>query len=144
MLRRTAIAAICLSSTLHLSGCAKKKPATETPDPVARYTVRGRVLTLPVAGDVRTELRIRHEAIPDFRANINEHPVGMRSMAMPFAISDHTLLRGIGVNDAVEITFEVRYSAEDGRLKDSDTVAIKRLPPETPLELGAGVPPPTP
>ncbi len=143
---RAALAAILSVAMLLTPACAKKKPEQASPDPVARYTVRGRVLTLPIAGDVRSELRVRHEAIPDFRANINEHPVGMRAMAMPFAISDHALLRGIAVNDAVEITFEVRYSREDGRIRDSDTVAIKRLPPETPLDFGAGeqAPPPSP
>ncbi len=141
MVRRSALGAILLAAWLVLPACAKKKSESEKPDPVARYTVRGRVLTLPVAGDHRSELRIRHEAIPDFRANIRENPVGMRAMAMPFAISDLGLLRGISVDDAVEITFEVAYSKDDGAIKDSNTIAIKRLPPETPLDFGNAKPP---
>ncbi|MGD9693332.1 MAG: copper-binding protein [Phycisphaerales bacterium] len=140
MHRRLALGAILLALTLAIPACAKKKPEAQTPDPVARYTVRGKVLTLPVAGDVRTELRIRHEAIPDFRANILKDPVGMRAMAMPFPITDHALLRGISVDDAVEVTFEVTYSKEDGAIRDSNTVAIKRLPPETPLDFGPAKP----
>lgn len=137
MRRHAAIAAALLATALPLASCARKAPESEKPQPTARYTVRGKVLTLPVEGDVRSELRVRHEPIPDFRANINEPPVGMRAMAMPFPITDLTLLRGIAVNDAVEITLEVRYSAEDGLLRDSNTVAIKRLPPGTALDFGA-------
>lgn len=140
MLRRVALAAMLLAATLAIPACAKKKPQDQKPDPVARYTVRGKVLTLPLAGDPRTELRVRHEAIPDFRDNIKNPPVGMGAMAMPFPISDHALLRGIAVDDVIEITLEVRYDRESGLLKDSDTVEIKRLPPETPLDFGPAKP----
>ena len=33
----------------------------------ATYTVRGEITMLPVAGDKRTELKVRHEAIPTFK-----------------------------------------------------------------------------
>lgn len=110
-------------------GCREKK--AEKPTVVHSYTVRGQVVTVPVAGDPRTEFSARHEAIPEFKGPGGE--LGMNTMVMPFPLKDGVSLDGIEVGDKVEITFEVIYDTAKQTPVDWDAVGVKELPAETEL-----------
>jgi Cu/Ag efflux protein CusF len=91
----------------------------------ATYTVRGRVSDI-----TGNDVSIAHEAIPDF-VNREGETVGMESMTMAFHRPDGVSLDGIDVNDAVEITFEVRFQSAEVLT----ITAIRRLPADTALGL---------
>ncbi len=112
-------------------GCREKSAAVEKTTAVHSYTVRGQVVTVPVAGDPRTEFSARHEAIPEFKGPGGE--MGMNTMTMPFPLKDGLALDGIAVGDKVEITFEVIYDLAKLSPVDWAAVSVKELPAETAL-----------
>jgi hypothetical protein len=93
------------------------------------YTVRGRVERLP---GTEGPLAVCHEAIPDFVGR-DGRVVGMGSMTMDFEhIATDVSLEGIGVGDAIAMTFEVRWKSEPRTL----VTKIEKLPHGTELKLG--------
>lgn len=103
---------------------------------VARYESRGVVVAVPDPGDELTNLRIRHEAIDDFRS-IDGEVVGMDSMTMPFPLAEGVTLAGIEVGDPVAFTLEVEW---DGDLPYRIS-RIEELPAGTELEWRDASPP---
>ncbi len=94
------------------------------------YTVRGEVVAVPGGGGPTDQLRIRHEAVPDF-VGIDGDVVGMASMTMPFPTADGVDVASLAPGDKVEFTLEVRWEGTPGyRIS-----ALHKLPPDTELEL---------
>jgi Cu/Ag efflux protein CusF len=125
------------AAALAFAGCAPKEttPAA-APD---RYEVRGEIVALPSLGS--REVRVRHEAIPDFRDD-GGRKVGMEAMTMPFTLAEGVSTDGFAVGDAVSFTLEVDWASKRSpvriaKLEKSDL--IERMN----LEDGA-MPPPTP
>jgi hypothetical protein len=71
----------------------------------AKYTVRGRIEMLPIAGQPQTELVVHHEAIPSFKGF--DGKTGMESMSMPFPVAKGLDLSAVAIGDAVELDFVV-------------------------------------
>ena len=83
-------------------------PPTWFPD--ASYTLRGIIDTLPQATGPDKYIKIHHEELPTFK-NKKGEVVGMPEMIMDFEqIAPEVKLGGFKVGDAVEFTFEVRWS----------------------------------
>jgi hypothetical protein len=112
-----------------LAGCSSREPTLPPPDQV--YTARGRIMSLPRADQPLSELMILHEPIPAF-VNKDGKVVGMDSMEMPFTPAKSVSLKGLGVGDVVDFTFEVRWNARPSSL----LIRISRLPAGTELKLG--------
>lgn len=137
--RLLALAAACLLAALVASGCrpegsAEAPEAEPAAEPDQTYTVRGEVLAVPEARAER-QLRVRHEAIPDF-VGFDGEVVGMASMAMPFPLEQGVSLDGVEAGDAVELTFEVRWDGSP----PLRIVALRPLPPGTELDFETAVP----
>lgn len=92
--------------------------------------MRGEVVALP---DERRpddrQLRVRHEAIPDF-VGFEGEVVGMASMSMPFPLAADVDLEGVEPGDPVEMTFEVRWEGTP----PIRIVELEELPPGTELD----------
>lgn len=97
-----------------------------TPD--ATYTVRGRVRTVPVAGNPLTQLAIEHEAIPRF-TNKDGRAVGMGHMTMHFPPARGVDVSGLRAGEPVEVTFSVWWGEAPSYLLMSFT----RLPADVRL-----------
>jgi len=99
-----------------------------------RYTVRGRVVELPGEDQVEARVRIRHEAIPDFKGMDGKvWEGGMESMTMSFALADGLSLDGIAAGDPVEFVLVVDWGGQPNQA----ITEIVELPPETELDFGA-------
>jgi len=117
-----------------LPGCGggERAPAEDavTDPPDQTYSVRGEVVALP---DERRpddrQLRVRHEAIPDF-VGFEGEVVGMASMSMPFPLAADVDLEGVEPGDPVEMTFEVRWEGTP----PIRIVELEELPPGTELD----------
>jgi len=112
------------TSTAQPGGPAGGEAQAELPD---SYTVRGVIVALPESGEA---MRVRHEAIPDFRGR-NSEVVGMDAMTMPFPLGDDVELGDLAVGDKVELTFVVTWTGE----KPWHVTEIGRLDPATELDL---------
>jgi len=130
---------LALSIAGALCGCGRSGGAA-APEASARegvqtvvYTVRGRVTMLPDPAKPASEFMAFHEPIPAFRNP--DGSLGMRSMNMAFPPGPGLSLAGVSVGDAVGITFEVDYDEQSGRLLESRTTRVERLPADTPLDL---------
>jgi hypothetical protein len=112
---------------------AEDEPATP---PDQSYSVRGEVVALP---DPRRpddrQLRVRHEAIPDF-VGFEGEVVGMASMSMPFPLAAAVDLEGVEPGDPVEMTFEVRWEGSP----PIRIVELRELPPGTELDFDSEEP----
>lgn len=153
-MKRVAPLALVLALVPALSACSDRPAASTTPEPGAgtssatpatfaqEYTTRGVIAALPGADRPGTDLSIQHEAIPEFVDGAGQ-TVGMRTMTMPFPhLAPGVTLDGLAQGDKVRFTFGVAWnpSSTPGstRLIPSWTVTmIEKLPPDTPLELGA-------
>lgn len=134
-----ALTGLAMALAISLAACRQKPQA-----PSARYTVRGAVASLPIAGDPTTELRVHHEAIPSFRASWPDGPLGMKSMTMPFPLGEGVSLEGLKIGDPVELTFAVDYDAKSGSVLRYRATAVKPLPADTVLDFGGGPRPTSP
>jgi len=97
--------------------------------PDAVYTVRGVITALPQQSR-NGEMRVHHEAIPDF-TDRDGNVVGMRSMTMPFPLAPDVSTDGLQLGDKIRFRLEVRWNV-------GPTVRIaslELLPGSTPLEL---------
>lgn len=121
-----------LGAALLTVSCSSPAPTEH----VAEYEVRGRVEEMPSPDSPAAEFKVHHEPIPSFRATWPDGNLGMNSMIMPFPVAEGLSLTGIEVGDIVELTFEVRYDAETGALKDYEVTDIATLPADTELNFG--------
>lgn len=128
-----------------LSACSEKSQ-DQTPDAAAPpenlqvYTVRGEIEALP---SETTDLRIHHEAIPEF-IGPDGTVQGMQSMTMAFwppqglSLEDARIkdldLTGLAPGDKVSFTFEVVHDPETNAIKGYYATAVKKLPPDTALD----------
>lgn len=110
------------------------EPATE-PDQV--YTVRGEIAGLPQGSGELRQLRVRHEAVPDFVGSEGE-VVGMASMTMPFPVAASVDIDDLEAGDKVEMTFEVRWDGE----RPLRVVEVEKLPADTVLDFETAEPMP--
>jgi Cu/Ag efflux protein CusF len=94
------------------------------------YTLRGRIVSMPELGKPLSQLTIHHEAVPSF-VNKDGERVGMDEMTMPFTPAKGLVLRDLKPGDAIEFTFEVRWSP---RISSSMT-KIRKLAPDEKLNL---------
>jgi hypothetical protein len=140
------IAASFVLSALALSAaCGAPAPDTEAENPTDStepsgdsYTVRGLVEEVPEAGHAEARLRIRHEAIPDFKGMDGEvWPGGMESMTMSFAVADGVSLEGISAGDKVEFLLVVDWAKKPTQW----ITRIAELPAETVLDFGPAADP---
>lgn len=128
-----------------LAGCGKhRSEATAEADqgPVADFTVRGRVVDLPDPARPASDFKVYHEPIPSWKRNLNQPPVGMNAMQMPFPPASPEVIEGVAVGDIVEIVFRVSYDADDGSLKGWKAVRVSKLPPDTTLVFDKPAPTP--
>ena len=102
-------------------------PPARTPD--ATYTVRGEVTSLPVAGDKRTEFRVHHEAIDDFKDKDGKSDP-MNAMTMDFPPAKGVNLSNLKKGDKVSLTFSVWWGDTPPWL----AVKVEKLPDDTKLE----------
>ncbi len=123
---------MCLGLTV--AGCSKEEsnPPDETvPGSTVKvdvYHLRGRLVSLPDAGNPASELKIHHEAIDDFKMGDGE-AAPMNSMTMPFTPGEDVSFDDLAVGDAVEFTFEMQWEPAT----EMRAVDFKKLPADTQL-----------
>jgi len=116
---------------LLLPACAEEPEieVTVTVDPVVHtYTLRGEVVSLPDPADPASELRIRHEAISDFK-NAKGEAEPMHAMTMSFSPASKDTLDGIAVGDIIVFNFLMHWSPSMQMQADT----IEKLPADTEL-----------
>lgn len=109
--------ALLFSALFVSSFVACQKPSAPAAPP-ATYEVSGELLRLPTPG--KTEVLIRHEAIPGFRDEAGKE-VGMDAMTMPFPLASGVSVEGLTVGDKVSFTLETRWEL------DREPVRITRI-----------------
>ena len=124
---------LLLLSAVLAAGCGEdaNAPSAEPATPSdGTYTVRAEVVGLPdPAREADRQLRIHHEAVPDF-VGFEGEVVGMASMTMPFPVAPGVDLEGVAEGDPVEVTFEVRWEGSPPlRIVD-----LRELPAGTELD----------
>ena len=88
------------------------------------------------------DMKIRHEHIPDFKSETGEVHVaadgvtGMKSMTMPFPLSEGLSLDGFSVGDKVRFSFRVNW----GGGVPWELTAIERLPQDTEINYENAMP----
>lgn len=114
---------------LLLPACSDDSEPVAVGDPVVHtYSLRGEIVSLPDSADPASELRIRHEAIHDFKdAKGNIDP--MHAMTMSFSPATESTLDGLAVGDAVEFEFHMHYAPSLQMQAD----AFNKLPEGTEL-----------
>ncbi|MEZ6241461.1 MAG: copper-binding protein [Phycisphaerales bacterium] len=131
------------------SGCERTPPEASPPPattsasktPTETYEVRGEVVSLPDEGKPLSELRIRHEHIPEFINFAGENPVnaagvrGMASMTMPFPVDPGVLPEGLAAGNKILFTLAV-----DRDSKSFWVSKIEKLPADTELDFGVKAP----
>ncbi|MCB9800263.1 MAG: copper-binding protein [Candidatus Omnitrophica bacterium] len=100
MMKKTAVF-VCVLAPFLFSSCAK--PA-ETP----HYSVRAVVAEINLNEGQNGQLKLLHEAIPDFR-NAAGNIVGMQSMIMKFDLSPEVSAGELALKDKVAIQFDVNW-----------------------------------
>lgn len=115
------------AATDPLAGIART-PATTPADQT--YTVRGRINALPTP-DAKQPLVIHHQTIAEF-VDQDGQVIGMNEHAMAFPwLSESLTLDSAGVDDFVEITFEIRWKTKPRVL----LTRVRKLPPGETVEL---------
>ena len=94
------------------------------------YQVRGVIQSLPDPATGVGQLRIRHEAIPDF-VGAGGEVEGMASMTMPFPVAAEADLTGFAAGDLVRFDLRIEWEAA----RPVAVTAIERLPTDTELAL---------
>ncbi len=110
---------------------ASDRARNQRGEPSATYTVRGRVMMVPIAGRPTTEFQVLHEEIPDFVGATGA--VGMAAMVMPFPLAEGVSLDGVRSGDAVELTFGVWWTPGQ---QGYQVLKLNKLPADTKLNLG--------
>lgn len=134
-LRCSLMIAACLFGSIGCSDAgsnsqSEAKPAQPAEDALIHtYTVRGRIVSLPDPNNPASELRIRHEAIDNFKdAEGNITP--MRAMTMAFPPAPGVSLEELSVNDAVEFVFEMQWTPR----VEMRVTSIRKLPDDISLD----------
>lgn len=109
-------------------GACSGEPVVPPPEQI--HTVRGRIVQLPEPSKPANSLQIHHEPIEHYKRA--DGSLGMNAMIMPFTPAKGLDLAGLAAGDIVEFRWEVR-SRDKG---PSLVTSIRKLPPETPLNLG--------
>jgi Cu/Ag efflux protein CusF len=126
-----AVTVLAMALTLAV-GCSSSGPARDEDPGIdvepRQYTVRGELVTVPETVDETTQIRIKHEAMPDLVGHDGEVS-GMASMTMPFSMQEGLSLEGLAVGDKVEFVLDVDWNRMPGML----VTEIRKLPPETEL-----------
>jgi Cu/Ag efflux protein CusF len=111
------LSAICLLA-LALAGCAAEPAPEPEADTAAApklevrtYTVEGKIVELPPTSEAGAEIRIHHQAIPNFLAAHGKE-MEMGEMTMPFHLGEGLSLDALEVGDAVRFQFEVDWSRD--------------------------------
>jgi len=118
----------CLTCLLLLACAEESEPAASADAVVHTYSLRGQIVSLPDAADPASELKIRHEAIKDFK-NAKGEAEPMRTMTMAFSPATDTTLDGLTVGDAVEFKFHMHWSPSMQMQADT----FKKLPADAEL-----------
>jgi hypothetical protein len=100
------------------------------------YTVRGKVAMLPEPGNPASGFAVAHQAIDNFVDRQGE-VVGMDPMTMSFPLGPKVSLAGLALEDPVEFTLHVDWSATP----PVRITSLKKLPPGTPIVYKAAQPP---
>jgi hypothetical protein len=116
--------------------CALALLAAGCSRPGRDYTVRGRVAQLPEPGNPASGFVVAHQAVDEFIDRQGE-VVGMDPMTMSFPLGPQVSLAGIAVNDPVEFTLHVDWSATP----PIRITRLHKLPPGTPIVFRAAQPP---
>jgi len=92
----------------------------DAPDPSAApdvyESILGEITMIPIENDPTTELKIRHQQIPNFKTkdgtiNINSKGIaGMASMTMPFPLAEGVSISDFAIGDKVSFDFQVNWS----------------------------------
>lgn len=125
------VVAALLAALAVAAGCRDGASPARPGAAARRYTVRGEVVRVSTDAPA-PELSIRHEAIPDF-ADRSGATVGMAAMVMPFSVARDVPLGGLAPGDKIRFRFAMDWSANRMEIE-----AVEELPPETPLDFGAG------
>lgn len=118
-----AVAAVAVATAL--TGCNRGE---NFGPPEATYTTRGRVESVPIAGQPQTEFIVHHEAIPTFKGF--DGRLGMPQMVMPLPLEDGVSLAEIAIGDEVELDLGVWTHPR----KRVAVTRIVKLPAQTRLE----------
>ena len=125
---------LAIAAVLPMSGC-KRQESAAAPQPQVRkdlYTVRGIVTELPSPDAPLAEFKVRHEAMPHFRAEGGK--LGMDTMIMPFPLATGLSLDGLKVGDQIMLSFEVDFDPETDRLLGYRATGVQPLPSGTILD----------
>ena len=135
---RVLFAVLLAVSTVFAACGGKDQPGHTPPDrkPDQTYTVRGEVTMLPVAGDKRSEFKVKHEAIDDFK-NKDGKVVGMSAMTMEFPPAKGVDVSALKRGDKVSVTFSVWWGDTPPWL----AVKVVKLADGTELVYGPAKPP---
>ncbi len=127
-----AVALFAALTLLALAACSETAPPPRG-EPSASYETRGVIKALPVAGDPKSELRILHEAVPQFKA-ADGSVEPMLSHTMGMGVGKGVSLEGLKVGDPVAFTFAVWWKPRPG----IEVTRIAKLPADTEMDLAAG------
>ncbi len=100
--------------------------------------ILGEIISLPIAGNPNTDLKIRHMQIPNFKTkdgiiNVTADGIsGMRSMTMPFPVGQGVSLDGFAVGDKIKFTFAVDWSGQGANAWE--ITKIEKLPADTVID----------
>ena len=78
-----------------------------------RYQVKGKIISLPNPTDLKPEIKIRHEKIPDY-VDETGAKVGMGAMTMSFHVSKDVNLLELSEGDKIEFTLESWWKPKPG------------------------------
>ncbi len=101
------------------------------------YRVRGRIASLPQAGQPGSELTIAHEAIDGF-VDRDGQATGMDPMTMSYPLARGVSTAGLAVGQPVEMTLHVDWSADP----PAKITRLEKLPASTQLVFRAAKPGP--
>jgi len=124
-----AVSAIGLSTQI---GCAKREPASASTVEKHTYSVRAQIVALPRTDDPTSELQVRHEAMPHFRAGGGQ--LGMNTMIMPFPLAEGLSLSGLHEGQKVTLHFEVDFDTAADTLTGYRATRVEPLPEDTVLD----------
>ncbi len=133
------VTAALVAAVVLLSACSRREaaPSADTDAVLHSYTVRGQVAAVPSPDRPVDQLRIRHEAIPNFADRSGQVMVnskgqrGMQAMTMAFPAAEGVSLEGIEPGDIVEFTLEVMWGED---YPTYQVTAIRELPADTVLD----------
>lgn len=117
------------------SAAASTAGSADASGQLRRYTVRAEIVSLPGGPTGARQLSLRHEAIDDF-VDSSGKAVGMGSMVMPFDLAPGVALDELRAGDKVEALIAVGWSPSLLQVE-----RLRKLPPETALELRSARPP---